>query len=486
MQHEDIVNLGVLGRLYSARNVSGFYRLGNALAVCAYSTDGLSNADSWFTERFSRALYQTVQYHPSLCYGIVDQTQEREAVFLRLPAIYYEDVVDFRGQDIQDPSEEDDDRAIEAMLEDWHAKIITDGHQKPAWRVVILKHGSQWGSGAQKVPPIQKVSIAFLANHAIADGISHVNFHRTLFHFFNNENNEEVIWPYTVPRDLRCPVLLEDVVDLLAKDEEDMHHISYDTTNLWSGTNVFLPSPAEYESGLRLITIPSSKLKTVLGFCKSKQISLTGLLHGLVVLYLARTVTPGCGFRAVTPYSMRQFSKVSDDEICNHVSALVHDFPEHLVTTIRLGPESPAEDARSIIQVAQKFYHDMSAELKRAPKNNIWAALFGDIDWYAQAKAQIGKKRALTYEVSNVGSQKMFETLELQEKSLLRLEKMVVSQCGSVSGPVVAVSCISTPGGPLTITLAWQKGSCEDKLINDMAAYLSSRLVEDFGGVTEA
>jgi Alcohol acetyltransferase len=477
----------VLGRLYSARNVLGFYRLGNALAVCTYSTDGLSDADSWFMERFSRALYQTVRYHPSLCYGIVDQTPEREAVFMRLPAIYYEDVVHFRGQDLQDPSEQDDDRAIETLLEDWHAKILTDGHQKPAWRVVILKHGSQWGSGAQRVPPIQKVSIAFLANHAIADGISHVNFHRTLFHFFNKKDNGEGIWPYIVPRDLRCPVLLEDVVDLLAKDEEDMRHISYDTANLWSGTNVFLPSPTEYESGLRLITIPLSKVKRVLGFCKSKQISLTGLLHGLVVTYLARTVPPGCGFRAVTPYSMRQISKVSDNEICNHVSALVHDFPEHLVTNIRNSPESPAEDPRLIVKVAQRFYHDMSAELKRTPKNNVWASLFGDnIDWYAQAKGQLGKKRALTYEVSNVGSQRMFETQELQDESLLKLEKMAVSQCGSVAGPVVAVNCISTPGGPLTITLAWQRGSCEEQLINDMVAYLSNRLVEDFEDVTEA
>jgi hypothetical protein len=284
-----------------------------------------------------------------------------------------------------------------------------------------------------------------------------------------------------VPRDLRCPILLEDAVDLLAKDEDDKHQINYDTTALWSGEKMFLPSPEEYESGLRLITIPPHRLKMILSFTKSKQISLTGLLHGLVVTYLSRAVTPGYGFRAVTPYSMRHVSKVTDNEICNHASALVNDFSKQLVTAIHNSQQDSEEETQLIIEVAQNFHLNINAELKRTPKNNVWAGMFGDIDWYEQAKSQLGKKRALTYELSNVGSQKMFETPELQVNSLLKLEKVLLSQCGSVTGPVLSVNCLSTHGGPLTITLAWQKGACEEQLINNMTAYLRRRLMEEFG-----
>lgn len=443
--------------------------------------------DSWFTERFSQALYQTVRYHPSLCYGIVDQTAEREAIFLRLPALYQDEIVEFCGQDLPNPSEEEDNKAIETLLEEWHAKIITDGHRNPAWRVVVFKHGSQWGSGANKqIPQTQKVSIAFLAGHAIADGISHVNFHRTLLRFFNQPCEEACIWPYIVPRDIQCPILLEDVVDLLAKDEEDKHQVSYDTTSLWSGENISLPSIEDYKSGLRIITVPLPKLKIVLGFCRSKHISLTGLLHGLVVTYLSRAVPPGHGFRAVTPYSMRHVTKASDDQICNHASALVNDFPESLVTAIHNTSENSAEELRLIVEVGETFHRDIKAELERTPKNNVWALMFGDFDWYALSKSQLGKKRSLTYELPNLGNLKMFETPELQENSLLKLEKVLVSQCGSVTGPVVMVNCVSIPGGPLTITLSWQKGNCEEQLINNMAAYLGRRLEEGFGDTTKS
>lgn len=471
----------MLGRFYSARNVLGFYRLGNALTLCSYSTKGHSDPDSWFRSRFSQALYQTIQHHPSLCYGIVDQTADKEAVLFRLPAVYQEDVAEFRGQDSKIFTEKEIDQEIENLLSEWHAKILTDGNRKPAWRVVIFKHGARWNEERRMENQlIQKVSIAFLANHAIADGISHVNFHRTLLYYFNKNQQEDNVWPYNVPADLRTPVLLEDAVDLLSRDEGDGGQISYDTTYLWSGEKMFLPSPEEYESGLRIITVPLLDVKRLLSFCKKSQISLTGLLHGLLVTFLSRAVPPKHGFRAVTPYSMRHISKVPDDEICNHVSALVNDFPESLVTAIHKSAKNSDKELQLILEVARNFHHDMKAELSRAPKNNVWAGMFGDIDWYAQAKGQLGQKRALTYELSNVGNQKIFKTPELQASSLLQLEKAIISQCGSVTGPVIAVNCISTLGGPLTVTLAWQKGSCEESLIDSMVVFLRRRLTEDF------
>ncbi|KAH9205629.1 hypothetical protein DL95DRAFT_490398, partial [Leptodontidium sp. 2 PMI_412] len=470
---------GVLGRFYSARNVLGFYRTTSALAATSFSTEGLSDPDSWFKSIFYRALYHTVEAHPSLCYGILDETSEREAVFLRLQAIHRDDIAEFYSQNPEEPASIDDNLAITNLLEKSHARILLDGHRKPAWRAVVFKHGGQWDSGSN--PKVQKVSIAFLANHAIADGLSHINFHRSLLHFFNDPETKDCVWPYNVPRDLRCPILLEEAVDLQLRDENDKNEINYGSTSVWSGANMFLSSIEDYTSGLRFITIPQNEIGKAVKFSRSRKTTLTGLIHGLLVTFLARYVPAGHEFLAVTPYSMRHISKVLEDEICNHASALVHEFSANLVSGIRSSPEKSIEELDLIVEVGRAFGRDMVAELARCPKNNAWAGMFGVSDWYSQSRAQLGKKRPLTYELSNLGNLKVLGPTQDSKVAPLTLEKMLVSQCGSVvTGPVFGCNCISIAGGPMTITLTWQKGSIEEDMVEAMAKYLETRLLTGF------
>lgn len=407
----------------------GFYRTTCALVVTTFSTNGLSDPDSWFKNIFYQALYNTVQEHPSLCYGILDQTTEREAVFLRLQAIHRDDVAEFYDQDTQDPAASDDDLAITTLLERSHERLLMDGNRKPAWRVVVFKHTTQRDSA--KVSKSQKVSIAFLANHAIADGLSHINFHRSLLRFFNIPKMEACVWPYNVPRDLRCPILLEDAVDLQSRDKQDRTQINYGSTSVWSGENIFLSSIDNYVSGLRFITVPETECKKVVKFSRSRNITLTGLIHGLLVTFLAKHVPADHAFLAVTPYSMRHLSKVTEYEICNHASALVHEFPASLVSRIRASAANSSEETDMIIEVGQKFCRDMVAELARSPKNNAWAGMFGISDWYSQSRAQLGKKRPLTYELSNLGNLKVMDSVQTTKDAPLKLDKMLVSQCGS-------------------------------------------------------
>lgn len=355
-----------MGRFYSARHVLGFYRTTSALAILSFPTEKLPDPDTWFKDRFYQALYKTVEAHPSLCYGIVDQTADREAVFLRLKTVQRDDVVEFLGQDSAITNIKRDDLAVANLLETIHARILGDGQQKPAWRVVVLKHGSQWNSGTNAKS--QRVSIGFFANHAIADGLSHINFHRTLLHFCKTSLTEECKWPYNVPRDLRTPILLEEVVDLRITDENDKSNINYFSPSIWSGANMFLPSVEDYESGLRFITVPQAEVKKVVDFCRSRKITLTGMLHGLLVAFLSKHVPEGHEFLAVTPYSMRSVSKVSDDEICNHASGLVHEFTKTLVSSLRSTRENSAEELDLIVEVGRIFGSDMTAELKRCPK----------------------------------------------------------------------------------------------------------------------
>jgi len=106
--------------------------------------------------------------------------------------------------------------------------------------------------------------------------------------------------------------------------------------------------------------------------------------------------------------------------------------------------------------------------------------MFGVKDWYGPSKAQLGRKRPLTYEVSSFGNLKIVDNAQAVEGVPLQLEKVLVSQSGSVTGPVFCCNCVSIVDGPFTATLTWQKGSIEEKMIDELTEYLNSRFLTGF------
>ncbi|TVY57943.1 Acyl-CoA ligase azaF, partial [Lachnellula suecica] len=329
----DVANLGILGRLYSCLNDLGFYRCTALVTTCSYSTEGLSDPDTYFTTRFNTALYQTIAEHPTLCYGIIDQTPSTPAHFRRLPFVHLNDVLEHHTQN---PSHTEE-QAVIALLETSHKRRLFEGDRKPSWRVVLLRHSSE------------KITIAFLANHAIADALSHVNFMRSLLGYFNagggeGEVEEEVEWPYKVPGGLRRPVVMDECVDLalpllVADPASTAAHEAVkrepEAEKIWTGEKIFHDLES-YVTLVRLVTIPHAVLQDVLAFCRGKGITLTGSLTALTVSYLAGTIPEGRGLRAIVPYSMRGVTGVSAEEICNHASALACTYPTSLIEELRV------------------------------------------------------------------------------------------------------------------------------------------------------
>jgi hypothetical protein len=94
---------------------------------------------------------------------------------------------------------------------------------------------------------------------------------------------------------------------------------------------MFLDSIDEYESRVRLVSITQVPLNNALRLCKMHNITLTGLSNGLLVIYLAKATPAGHSFRAIVPYSMRHVTKAADDEMCDHASGILPEYPESLV-----------------------------------------------------------------------------------------------------------------------------------------------------------
>jgi hypothetical protein len=141
---------------------------------------------------------------------------------------------------------------------------------------------------------------------------------------------------------------------LQAKDG-DQNNQREELTNVWSGSNMFLDSIDEYESRVRLVSITQVPLNNALRLCKMHNITLTGLLNGLLVIYLAKATPARHSFRAIVPYSMRHVTKAADDEMCNHASGMLSEYPESLVAELRNLTENSAQALELIVKLAHEF-----------------------------------------------------------------------------------------------------------------------------------
>jgi hypothetical protein len=59
----------------------------------------------------------------------------------------------------------------------------------------------------------------------------------------------------------------------------------------------------------------------------------------------------------------------------------------------------------------------------------------------------------------------------------VRLEKLVFTQCGMPAGPAIGCSVASVLGGQLVVSLHWQEGAVEERILNEMKAYLERKLL---------
>lgn len=177
-------------------------------------------------------------------------------------------------------------------------------------------------------------------------------------------------------------------------------------------------------------------------------ITLTGSLNGLLVIYLAKATPAGHSFRAIVPYSMRHVTKAADDEMCNHAFRMLSEYPESLVAELRNLTENSAQALELIVKLAHEFRQEMAAELARCPKNNILAGMVGVDDWYGASLSQLGKKRVFTYGISNFGWMKVVDPNEGTEDAPLKLERMIVSRYVLFGN----TSYVSVPWGPNYVT----------------------------------
>jgi len=451
---------------YNNCAVIGTYRFPNSLV-----------ASDIFLDTLKHALAKTIDRHPELCYGIHHRSGEEPAHLYRIPELKWDDIVE-----VEEDLVENGDPILEKAASRIHDRRFTDQYNRPAWTLSVLKYQSQGDSN------LFRVDIIFAGHHGVADGGSCLAFQKTIQAYLyqdsaGQEQDRVSRWPYAVPDTASSPILLEDKMPLKPfLDLPVVAKVADTILDPWTANPPTVLNKDSLHTQVASLTLPFAQVTDVLAYCRQRGITLTGLLHGLILIYLSKALPQAQTFRGSTPISLRAFTGTSTDEIVNHISSIYHDWkPEH-ISLLRRSSEKSSEENEAISIIAQSFQDEVRAEMKAIPIRGPEAVFIArilenpaSIDEMCLA-AEKSAKRSTTYEVSNVGLLKASELNGDVGGQVVRLERAMFTQSAMMTGCPLNCSVVSVAHGPLAITLTWLEGVVDDAIVYGLRDFLSRRL----------
>ncbi|KAF7894481.1 uncharacterized protein EAF01_009932 [Botrytis porri] len=473
---------GLLGTYYSTRHELGLYR---SCAVTSHYifTPRTPHPTAELTSRLQHALHKTIKTHPSLCHGLLPRSKSPNlpARFKRLSQISWDDLVSISSLTTSSDAASPEKRLCEE-LGVAHEMLFRDQETTPAWKLRVFVHEVE--------DQTYKVYILFVVNHAIADGLSCAAFQRTLHEQLSLATVEiveksDVQWPYIVPDTIGKPIAIEDAMEIsppgyesLAPNTAALTLTDQKEEEMWTGNFPNMPTLESYKSLVLLVTIPPEKVPQILQISRRLKITVTGYLHGLITRYLARTAITNnqLGLKACTPYSLRKFSKLPLSEIANHVAYMTTTWDAELLNEIRHAEEESPEEESLIATIGRQITHEISTHLSRIEAGGgvpqlRKVAKIPDLESYC--REGMSAERSESYELSNLGVVRM---KRVPEENPLKLNGLVFSQCGMVFGAPIGCNVVNLEGGPLVISLTWQKGGVESKVMEGLQRFLKKRL----------
>jgi len=249
--------------------------------------------------------------------------------------------------------------------------------------------------------------------------------------------------------------------------------------DIWRGAPTSF-DPENHTTGLKLISLDSTTKDKLLQQCRKNNSTFTGMLQHLI----ARSLTSPSGgaigsssFVAGVAIDMRhlfsgRYSPASMMNCVTGYNELIHYSPSSEPHDWASNPASPFWEAA---RKTSKSLKAASGTLHNQPIG-LLQYLKAFRPW---TKGLEGKERDMSFEISNLGA---FKPVSKEE---IIIEKAVFSQPAKVSGSLLDFNAVSTPEGPLQITVTWQRGVLglgegkeEDAFVGRVCAKLEESLVE--------
>ena len=366
-------------------------------------------------------------------------------------------------------SAEDHDRELEVILESQHRQLWPQLNSRPGWKVVIVS--SRHLDATQ-----MSFDAIFAFHHAIADGLSGMVFHRSILETLNSSMQSHIPMDriLEIPNTITLGPAVENVITFRISwkffltaiwDSLRPSWLFPDTSLPWTGGICNHSSIQCYESRVKILTIQPTDLTNILATCRAQKATITGLIHAVVLTSLTSHVPDSTSFSSVTPYSLRGLTGLSVmNEMGVQVGGLPSKYTPETISAIRDAGDA-AQLTDLLWHLARTFRADMDKEISQLPNDNLIGMLPYVANLHNFFTSKIGTPRDETYEISNVGS---LENENSRGKKW-KIERVIFSQSGAVTGPAVNFSVASVAGGPMTITVTWLEGAIEEILANNLA-----------------
>lgn len=404
-----------------------------------------------------------VGQHPILS-AIPVHENSNDPQFVRLPEINLDRCVFFhdRRHGVPDGlsdssssqgSDAHGDADLDELLTIQHNTPFEPPH--PFWRLCVL----------MDVAHPHYVTAAFVFHHAIGDGTSGMAFHRT----FHQALSQAV----STASDLDVTSIIQSPSAPLLPSVEALHpmpvsifHVltvlfkekvwSSRDPGLWTGSKISVP----LDNRVRHFALSPSNSLGFVDACRANGTTVTAALQTLVAgVLFSHLPNNFTNLKCAGAISTRRWlpDVIDDDSIGVFVQDLKEDYSRQHFQTERL-PWSEAQRSRKTIEQVLALKGKNAGPNMLRYINNYQRELF---------LPKVGKERASTYEVSNLGVFRSRDTKDDKGPSV-GIGRMVFTQSANVSGSAFEVSAVSGKDGCLVLCFSWQNGVVDDTLINEV------------------
>ncbi|KAI1791864.1 alcohol acetyltransferase [Ganoderma leucocontextum] len=415
------------------------------------------------------ALEQVVRCHAALHSRLPPPSEPQD--WRRLSSIDLNELVQFLDKD---------GSGLRASMEGLFARDMDFPEDKPRWKVIVLCDGT----------------IVFVWDHAIGDGQSGLAFHHALLSALNRicfdppPEHSGVIT--NLPPDVALPPSLEDaagrqmsvpfpmVVRVLA--EEYLPFIfARKHAAAWTGNPV--PTTIIPATHVRILHYSPSETSELLRVSREHNTTLTGTLHTLALVVLARLIRAlpdgdGTKYQTIAsflPISMRRHTRAPPTAICVHVS---HYEGHHAMFPPDIDLDRFPWDAAAAFTGTLK-----RAAARAGPITAMMKYLFGRYEEYF--RGHLGKKRGAGLAISNLGAFPEPSTAEVGEderegwdapQARWRIREMTFAQADATLGAALKLNVVGSPDGGLGVTVTWGTSAVHGDLAEAFVAALDDGL----------
>lgn len=430
--------------------------------------------------------------------GIIKENTN-QASFVNIASMDLRDFIEWKT--VTASSQAQDDAHLLEVIKTRLEQLWPDPTNRPPWKLLVVQNNA---SSPGKVV----LDMVFATHHGLADGKSTKIFHTELLDELNSSS--------IPPAELRSHILSIDRAPIIAPPQQELIQFKiswlFFLKTLWDefGPSWLKPKPPiepwtgkiitlePHRLDLRLMTIKPEVVTSLVAACRAHGATLTAIFHVLVLASVAKHLPSETAqaFSSSTPISLLPWAKLPpgvDMDLGKEFSVLTtsasKNWDAETVAELRrrLGTRDESLEEDLIWPLAAIWRAEIKNKIASLPNDDACGLMGYVTDWQKRWEQTMGKHRAATWELSNIG---LFKGVGDEGRGAWTIQRSFFTQPALIVGPAFGVNITGVDGGEVNLTFNWQHGVIEnaivDGVVEDLSAWLEEFRVNGRFGMVES